>query len=34
MEIVDEKKYIDESWDFEDANTKILTHCFTFKEAT
>ncbi|MCD6376092.1 MAG: hypothetical protein J7L94_11240, partial [Caldisericaceae bacterium] len=28
MEIVDEKKYIDESWDFEDANTKTLTHCF------
>jgi len=28
METVLEKKYIDESWDFEDANTKTLTHCF------
>lgn len=28
METVLDKKYIDESWDFEDANTKILTHCF------
>ncbi len=28
METVCEKKYIDESWDFEDADTKTLTHCF------
>lgn len=28
METVLDEKYIDESWDFEDANTKILTHCF------
>ena len=28
METVIEKKYIDESWDFKDANTKTLTHCF------
>ncbi len=28
MEAVLEKKYIDQSWDFEDANTKTLTHCF------
>ena len=28
METVIEKKYVDESWDFEDANTKTLTHCF------
>lgn len=28
MKSVVEKKYIDESWDFEEANTKTLTHCF------
>jgi len=28
METVLYKKYVDESWDFEEANTKILTHCF------
>ncbi len=28
METVLEKKYVDKSWDFEDANTKTLTHCF------
>ena len=28
METVLEKKNIDKSWDFEDANTKTLTHCF------
>jgi len=28
MEKIIKKKYVDESWDFEDANTKILTHCF------
>jgi len=28
MGLILEKKYIDESWDFEDANTKTLTHCF------
>ena len=28
MEVVLEKKYVDESWNFKDANTKILTHCF------
>jgi len=28
METFLEKKYIDESWDFEDANTKTLSHCF------
>jgi len=28
VETVIEKKYIDESWDFKDANTKTLTHCF------
>jgi len=28
METVIKKKYVDESWDFEAANTKTLTHCF------
>ncbi|RKZ35059.1 DNA methyltransferase [bacterium] len=28
MEIVIEKKYFDDSWNFENANTKRLTHCF------
>jgi len=28
METVLEKKYIDESWNFEEANTKTLTHCY------
>jgi len=28
METFLEKKYIDESWYFEDANTKTLSHCF------
>ena len=28
METVIKKKYVDVSWDFEDANTKTLTHCF------
>lgn len=28
LETVIKKKYVDESWDFENANTKTLTHCF------
>ena len=28
METILEKKYTDSSWNFEDANTKTLTHCF------
>ncbi len=28
MELIANKKYTDESWDFVDANTKTLTHCF------
>ncbi len=28
MQVIEEKKYTDTSWDFAEANTKTLTHCF------
>ncbi len=28
MQVLEEKKYTDSSWDFTEANTKTLTHCF------
>ncbi|MGB9586260.1 MAG: DNA methyltransferase, partial [Anaerolineales bacterium] len=34
MDIILENKYLDHSWDFEEANTKTLTHCFHNYPAT
>jgi len=28
LQVIEEKKYTDTSWDFAEANTKTLTHCF------